>query len=233
MNSEIDIKKLAYVPLDIPSIDFDVNELNGLFDEHALEHHPYPHLWDAFCVCGRVNDWYDNVDTDRAWNERYVLDGDVPFHPALPEKLKHDLKFMLDNLPYKKYTFAQILSQKITIAPHQDGLYDPQGDIRKEVYKGSTGFNFEPEPAGLKVMLTHKNARCFYLSNSAGGIRNFIKMPEDTNCFAINERTYFHGAKYLGERKYILSTFGIIDPDKHKEIINRSLEKYKNYAIIF
>lgn len=226
-------ESIAYIPLDIPQIDFNLNELNTLFDNHGMEHYPYPHIWDAFCVCGRVNDWSNNIDTDRAWNERYILDGDVPFNPALPDDLRTDLKFMLDSLPYKKYTFAQILSQKITVAPHQDGLYDPHGDVRREVYKGSTGFNDEPEPAGLKVMLSHKDARCFYLSASAGSKREFIKIPEDTNCFAINERTYFHGAKHLGERKYILSTFGIIDPTRHKEMIERSLKKYKDYVISF
>lgn len=224
---------LAYVPLDIPGIDFQVDQLNQLFAEHALPHHPYPHIWDAFCVIGRVNNWKDPIDTDRAWNERYILEGEVPFNPNLPRKLKEDLEFMLNHLPYKKCTFAQILSQKITVAPHQDGLYNPTENVKDAVYKGPGGFNNEPEPAGLKVMLTHKNAKCFYLSEKAGSTRNFIKIPEDTNCFAINERTFFHGAKYIGEPKYILSTFGIIDTARHEEIIKRSLKKYHEYTIKF
>lgn len=224
---------LAYVPLDIPGIDFSLTELNDLFSKHALNHYPYPHIWDAFCVTGRVNDWNDPVDTDRAWNERYILTGDVSFNPYLPEKLKNDLEFMLDHLPYKKCTFAQILSQKITVAPHQDGLYNPSENVKDAVYRGPGGFNNEPEPAGLKVMLTHKNVKCFYLSEKAGSPRQFIRLPDDTNCFAINERTFFHGAKYLGEPKYILSTFGIIDPDKHTTLIEKSLKKYSEYAIKF
>lgn len=229
----INFSTLAYVPLDIPAINFNLEDLNTLFSSYKLPHHPYPHIWDAFCACGRVNTWNDPIDTDRAWNERYILEGNVPFNPYLPEGLKSDLKFMLDRLPYKKYTFAQILSQKITVAPHQDGLYNPTEAVRDAVYRGPGGFNDEPEPAGLKVMLTHKSARCFYLSEKAGSTRNFIRIPDDTNCFAINERTFFHGAKYLGEPKYILSTFGIIDPDKHHELIARSLEKYHEYAIRF
>lgn len=226
-------ENLAYVPLDIPSIDFSTSTFDNLFAKHGLSHHPYPHIWDAFCVCGRVNDWDDPIDTDRAWNERYVLEGDVPFNPHLPDNLRSDLKFLLDSLPYKKYTFAQILSQKITVAPHQDGLYNPTEKVKDAVYKGPGGFNNEPEPAGLKVMLTHRDSRCFYLSQKAGSPRSFIKLPPSTNCFAINERTFFHGAKYLGEPKYILSTFGIIDVDKHREMISRSLEKYDEYAIRF
>lgn len=226
-------KGLAYVPLDIPAIDFQLEDFNSLFASHGLPHYPYPHIWDAFCACGRVNKWDDPIDTDRAWNERYILEGDVSFNPNLPEKMKNDLKFILGNLPYKKYTFAQILSQKITVAPHQDGLYNPSENVKDAVYRGPGGFNDEPEPAGLKVMLTHKDARCFYLSERAGSLRNFIRLPDDTNCFAINERTFFHGAKYLGEPKYILSTFGIIDPDKHKDIIERSVKKYADYTIRF
>lgn len=226
-------KDLAYVPLDIPAIDFQLEDFNNLFASHSLPHYPYPHIWDALCACGRVNKWDDPIDTDRAWNERYIFEGDVSFNPNLPEKMKNNLKFILDHLPYKKYTFAQILSQKITVAPHQDGLYNPSENVKDAVYRGPGGFNDEPEPAGLKVMLTHKNARCFYLSERAGSPRNFIRLPSDTNCFAINERMFFHGAKYLGEPKYILSTFGIIDPEKHKAIIERSLKKYADYTIRF
>lgn len=226
-------ENLAYVPLDIPAIEFDLIELNTLFSNNGLPHHPYPHIWDALAACGRIQNFDDPIDCDRAWNERYILEGDVLFNPHLSSSLRDSLKFMLDNLPYKKYTFAQILSQKITVAPHQDGLYNPSENVRDAVYRGPGGFNNEPEPAGLKVMLTHRGAKCFYLSEKAGSLRNFIRLPEDTNCFAINERKFFHGAKYLGEPKYILSTFGIIDIDKHVEIISRSLKKYEEYAIRF
>ena len=226
-------ENLAYVPLDIPSVEFNLDDLADLFLNHGMNHYPYPHIWDAFCVCGRVEDWKNPIDTDRAWNERYILDGDVPFNPHLPTALQIKLKFILDRLPYKKYTFAQVLSQKITVAPHQDGLYNPTENVKDAVYRGPGGFNNEPEPAGLKVMLTHKHAKCFYLSEKAGSARKFIRLPDDTNCFAINERTFFHGAKYLGEPKYILSTFGIIDPERHAEIIKRSLGKYYEYAIQF
>jgi hypothetical protein len=229
----VTFSNLAYIPLDIPPIDFSVLELNQLFANHSSSHHPYPHIWDALCVGGRVNSWNDPIDHYRAWNERYILEGDVLFNPNLSEKLKNDIEVMLNYLPYKKYTFAQILCQKINVAAHQDGFYNPTENLKDAVYRGPSGFNNEPEPAGLKVMLTHKGARCFYLSEKAGSPRNFIRLPSDTNCFAINERTFFHGAKYLGEPKYILSTFGIIDPDKHKEIIERSLKKYADYAIRF
>jgi len=229
----MDITNLAYTPLDIDAIPLNYHELDDLMSKYSLPHHPYPHIWDAFAVCGRITAFDDATDCDKAWNDRYILDGDVQWNPHLTFDLQEKCKSMLDALPYLKYTFAQILSQKIDVAPHQDGLYDPTAPVRAAVYGGADGFNGEPEPAGLKVMLSHKNIRSFYLSERAGSKRNFIKIPDDTNSFACNERKYYHGAKHPGEKKYILSTFGIIDRTRHTELIERSVRKYNEYTIWF
>ena len=63
--------------------------------------------------------------------------------------------------------------------------------------------------------------------------RHFIELPETTNCFTINEHEVLHGAMMPKYDKYIVSCFGIIDEDKHKKLMIRSLEKYGEYAIHF
>lgn len=222
---------LSYVPLDIPRIDFDFNELNSLVQTYGKTHQPYPELWHAFAVCGRMTNFDDPWDCDNCWNNRYDRDPNVRFNPHIPQHMVTLFKKILDALPYEQYTFAQILSQKKNIPPHQDGLYDVTKPVRDAVYGGAVDFNGEPEPAGLKVMLSHRNAKSFYVMKTPGSPRQFIELPDDTNSFAINERKFWHGARYLGEPKYILSTFGIIDRKKHEDLVNRSLEKYSDYAI--
>lgn len=222
---------LAYVPLDIPRIDLDFNELHRLVQEHGKTHQPYPDLWHAFAVCGRMKDFDDPWDCDDCWNKRYDRDQTVRFNPHIPPHMVVMFKEMLNALPYEQYTFAQILSQKKHIPPHQDGLYDVKKPVRSAVYEGAIDFNNEPEPAGLKVMLSHRNAKSFYVMRSPGSSREFIRLPDSTSSFAINERRFWHGARYLGEPKYILSTFGIIDKNRHRDLIDRSVELYKDYAI--
>ena len=65
------------------------------------------------------------------------------------------------------------------------------------------------------------------------GKRKFIDLPETTNCFTINEHEILHGAMMPKQDKYIVSCFGIIDEVKHKNLIDRSLEKYGKYGIYF
>tara|TARA_R110000796_G_scaffold814_6_gene3134 strand:+ start:3901 stop:4602 length:702 start_codon:yes stop_codon:yes gene_type:complete len=223
---------VAYTPLDIPRMDIDFTDLHRLMETHGKQHQPYPELWQAYAVCGRMDDFDDGWDCDNCWNDRYNTDPNIKWNPHTPEHMNDIFKKMLAALPYKLCTFAQILSQKMHIPPHQDGLYDVSKSVRGAVYDGAVDFNGETEPAGLKIILSHRDKNSFYILPSPGGKRQHITLPEDTNHFTINERKFWHGARYLGEPKYILSTFGIIDTEKQQELVSRSLQKYDDYSII-
>tara|TARA_R110000787_G_scaffold169762_3_gene282437 strand:+ start:91 stop:795 length:705 start_codon:yes stop_codon:yes gene_type:complete len=225
-------KNLAFTPLDIPRTDIDFNELDTLVQSFGQKHQPYPDLWHAYAVCGRMNDFDDAWECDKCWNERYDDDPNIKWNSHTPEHINDIFKEMLAALPYKLCTFAQVLSQKKNIPPHQDGLYDVNKSVRDAVYEGAEDFNFEPEPAGLKVMLSHRDKKSFYILPKPGARRKHITLPEDTNHFAINERSFWHGARYLGEPKYLLSTFGIIDQEKQRELVERSMNKYEDHIIL-
>jgi hypothetical protein len=225
--------KLAFTPLDLPRYDIDYEELHSLVQLHGKTHQPYPELWHSYTVCGRMKDFDNAWECDDCWNKRYEPDGEVKFNPHTPDHINIIFKKLLDNLPYKRYTFAQILSQKKNVPPHQDGLYDVAKSVRNAVYEGAVDFNGEPEPAGLKIMLSHRDVKSFYVMKTPGSKKQFIKLPDDTSSFAINERSFWHGARKPPTQKYILSTFGIIDQKKHKELVERSYQKYYDYAILF
>ena len=79
--------------------------------------------------------------------------------------------------------------------------------------------------------MNQKLEKSFYVKVS--GKRHFIELPETTNCFTINEHEVLHGATMPEYDKYIVSCFGIIDEDKHSELIDDSLERYGDYGIFF
>lgn len=204
---------IAYVPLDLPKVNITQEEIKSL---PFADYHPWNDMWSQFVVKGRVDKW-DNIESHQEGFSNRFNDGDATFNPYLGD-LREKFELALSYLPYKECTYAQILSQKKSIVPHWD-------------HYGEETIPNEPEPAGLKIMLTHQDARSFFVMKDANSKRDFIKIPPDTNSFAINERSVLHGARYIGKPKYVISTFGIIDKNKHAELIERSREKYKDWII--
>lgn len=229
----MDYEKLAYVPLDLPRIEFNYEELDQLMKEFGQEHYPYTDLWHALAFCGRISDFDNPRVCDDAWNRRYEAGGVVKQNPHVTEPLAEKFWQLIRALPYEDCTFAQILSQKKDVVAHQDGLYDVKSPVKVALAAGAVGFNLEPEPAGLKIMLSHLDYESFFVCERRGSRKIFIKIPQSTNSFAINERRFWHGAKAPPTSKYLLSTFGKIDPQKHRLLIDKSLQKYNDYAIWF
>ncbi len=209
---------IAYVPLDLPKVEFPYLELNHFFQHHKLDSYPVIGVWDTFCVKGNVEDWYSPESTGRAFERKYEP-VDTPYHPALPDWLRGMFNEALNSLPYKYCSFAQLLSNKMYVTPHRDN--------DDNVY----GYGTEPEPSGMKVFCSHTDKRTLFMMKDEESRRDFVRLPSDTNTGAINDKKYLHGARYLGEPKFILSVFGTIDTDKHKQLIDRSILKYKDYII--
>jgi hypothetical protein len=61
----------------------------------------------------------------------------------------------------------------------------------------------------------------------------FPNLTRERPAFAFCERYHFHGADYIGPGKVLLTVFGILDREKHKQMIAKNLEKYRDEAIIF
>lgn len=182
---------------------FDLEYIISNYEFHP--HNKWPDAWNCLPVCGKTDSW----DADSFYNayiNRYK-DGEVKWN--VPE-----LKEILEHYP-GEVTHAQVLNQKASIVAHKDTPI-----IKKQV-----------EPNGFKILLNNTLEKSFYVK--VNGNRHFIQLPETTNCFTINEHEVLHGAIMPKYNKYIVSCFGVIDEDKHQQLIQKSLEKYENYGIYF
>lgn len=168
-------------------------------------HNKWPKAWDCLPVCGKTN----NFDAD-SFYDAYVN----RFEPGEVKWNVPELKPILEHYP-GEVTHAQVLNQKDTIVAHKDTPI-----IKKQV-----------EPNGFKILINDKLEKSFFVKIKSK--RHFIELPETTNCFTINEHEVLHGAMMPEYNKYIVSCFGIIDEDKHTNLINKSLERYSNYGIYF
>ena len=170
-------------------------------------HNIWPDLWDCLPVCGKTDYWDADSFYD-AYIHRY--DSDKPVNWNVPE-----LKNIIGYFP-GKITHAQILNQKQIVPAHKDVPI-----LKKQV-----------EPAGFKIVLNNHLERSFFVK--INGKKHFIKLPETTNCFAINESEVTHGSMMPTTAKYVVSCFGEIDEKLHEDLISRSLAKYGGeYGIFF
>lgn len=213
---------IAYCPLDLPAIEVDEDLLELIVDHYDTGHHDK--LWKAFPLIGKC-DVFDNAEKfEKAWEKRYTSDGKIKINPIaekhFPELIQHLL-----NLPMT-VTHAQILSQVKDIPKHFD-MKHKDGKFIDDHPE-----NLINEPAGIKILLNCRNEKSFYICKSFDSDPIFIELPEDTNTFAINEKTFPHGAKMLNKRKFIVSVFGFFTDEKNK-LIERSLKKYSSHAIVF
>lgn len=227
----MNFSKIAYCPVDIEKLCVDITVVEKLMSDYDTGHHDG--LWRALPICGIVDsqdDFHNAEAFERAWERRYDTDGEVSYSQvitnALPQVIEHFHKLPLT------ITHAQILSQIADVGKHYD-LKNDNGQPGSYI-DDSPGLNDHNEPCSYKILLNHWNTLSFYVAEGFGKSNHYIRLPESTNTFVINEKTYPHGAKMPDTPKYIISIFGrIIDSSRHLALIEKSAIKFSDYVISF
>ena len=218
---------IAYCPIDVPRISVNDQLVKTLVDSMDTGHHDG--LWKCLPLIGRVQSQVDFKSAEAfelAWEKRYSLTGAVLVNQQVLEKLPALFAHIM-SLPLK-VTHAQILCQTADVGKHYDLKHEGMS-----YFDDYPGINDEVEPAGYKVLLNQTDRKSFYVAEAFGKTNHYIVLPSDTNTFVINEKTFPHGAKKLDDEKYIVSIFGLIDKEKHLELVKRSAEKYPSFVIQF
>jgi hypothetical protein len=224
------MKNIAYCPIDLPLVSIDENLLNCLVTAYNTDHHD--NLWKALPLMGRVNnqeDFFDAVKFEEAWERRYEPNGTVLINKTVFKPLKKIFDH-IETLPLIA-THCQILSQISDVGKHFD-LKNQNGKLGTYI-DDYPGLNDNNEPCSYKIMLNCLNENSFYVAKDFGCPNIFIKYPPDTNTFVINEKKYPHGAIKPSKSKFIVSIFGLIKSKDHRELVNKSINKYQDYVISF
>jgi hypothetical protein len=89
--------------------------------------------------------------------------------------------------------------------------------------------NEENEPCGYRLVLSGARSGDLIIKNSSGN--QYPQLPEDTDWYIIGFTNVLHSITHRCPNRYIIFCHGWINKEKHDIIINRSLEKYKDYAV--
>lgn len=215
-------KRLIYTQIDIPIELPDVEDMKDFHFTHGTTNTDYEDIiqnrHDYTVACSRyaVDDWrilptakYMNKKDWKVTSEDYKLNWNPDFAKRFPTLVDAILA-----APFKEIAFAGWMRQISPYVLHKDS-YDQQDPL---------------EPRRYNILLTEPEHNTFYMEDGKGG------EVRPTNCkeypmFAFNNTDVLHGTKPITKFKLMMGIVGIIDHERHAELLTRSLQKFSENAI--
>lgn len=220
MNAEI-----LYTPLDINLELPDEQKIIDWVVEHRIKdtnYNQYQINWNIHCPivsCFPIEDWTSSdsiVELDKHIHKLHNT-GKLYWHPGFKETFP-EIASAIEQFPFQELTVAIIQTQIGYIQPHQDDLDEFASTIT--------------EPRRFFIHLTDPTKTTLFLCKDEDG-RDCVtpKIHKEWPCYAFNNDTAWHGATKGDRVRMIINTAGIIDPVKHKELIERSVDKFKDEVL--
>ena len=140
----------------------------------------------------------------------------------ITQTIDDTLQSILDQLPINKVTNVYYKEQRQAVSPH----YDVYSNMKFE--EGEYANILDNEPAGYRLVLEGSTDVLYVKSQ---GTFKLAQMPVVPGCYLLNSTAGQHMVKDDPGRK-IIYIRGFIDSAKHQMLIEKSLKRYKNLAII-
>jgi hypothetical protein len=135
----------------------------------------------------------------------------------------NNLQVILDQLPFTKITrlFHKIQTRVVDshIDCHSDMIYD----------EGEYEYLKNIEPGGYRLVISGNPKALWIFDNNEW--RN-VTLPSVPCCYVLNATAGYHRLDLDPGRETIYMR-GYVDEIKHQDLLKRSLEKYKDYAVYF
>lgn len=205
----MDLTKIILMPIDLPKLSLDREKVLEYFDVRKTPH--------------------------QDWNWVNFKPVNKPIDPDL-SKIFPNLNEQLQALPLLDYesTHFDFREQVFNNKPHQD-------PIARSLVDSNLG------PTAYKNLVMRDMLETFYVlpTSTNPTVQQYDRrprqllspvfpiLPNDTDWFVLNNHVGYHGS-FLAPpeyRKITMFIAGKLDEVKHLEIINRSIEKYKDYII--
>jgi hypothetical protein len=222
---------LAFLPLDLDyRLPNEEEIIRYCYENHipldmSEENGP---CWYITPVCGRFNpsEWFNKEKLNANWFERYVEKGLTVQYVNDIDKKFPEIKFMLDQLPYRELSIATLFLQFKEVTCHIDWFEDDKYDDEDEM-------SIENEPRRFNIQMTNHHYKSSFLAASENGDKHYATITKEYPGYCISECYNWHGADLAGPDKITLFTTGLIDKEKRDLLIEKSLKKLGSNAIAF
>jgi hypothetical protein len=215
-------KKLIYVPVDIKVDLPDPLELTDFhnkyhildknYDDYKLGRHEYCLAGSRYSLDEPRKFPHVLFDDKDEWKNLHT-DYELKWIPEFTERFP-TLVEMVNQLPFKQIALVGWMRQFGPYGAHFDSS-DP---------------SFPMEPRRYNALLTDPAHNTFWMGNEEGPKYHATVDPKYP-CFAFNNTDIKHGTDMVTGLKIVLGVMGVIDKEKHEELIARSVEKFSERAI--
>jgi hypothetical protein len=155
----------------------------------------------------------------RDWNVEYICSSFV-WRDFLDSQRQHLKEWLISNLPFSRIEFARLNEQIFVAGPHVDHA---PSRFSKEFAAAQS----ETEPSGYRLVLKgDPNALKIHYSGKI--IDGYVSSVP--GIYLINSMECIHQL-LRDENRISVYLRGTIDRDKHRDLIEKSLEKYGKHAI--
>ena len=207
---------IVYTPIDIPVRIPDKDLLKNFIMENYITNlestYGYTSLLASVITRNKVLDWRDahQIFADHTEENVYYAPGVQELFPELIE--------FVYKLPFKEI-YGAVLNLHIKDLPlHRDEIMN-LGSLSPERYN---------------VLLTsHYGEESFFISKGYNSKKFYPTILKDYPAYAFNNNDTYHGADKVLDDRIILICAGELDNEKHKQLIEHSSEKFKDYVIRF
>ncbi len=232
----------AFLPIDLPKLPYSEEYYWEFFNKHNAE----KEYWDMFeknhsSGSTKIWDFYLMRDANLTEEERNCIAGGPEaskyndhewwWHDAVLEELPELVK-LIEDLPLRNITHTSMLCNIQSVGLHQD--LDPWSFAVKGVKEFTQEVrDLKLEPCHYKMLLAG-NRTSSYVSETNDeekAVRCII--PDETDTFLFDASNYWHGGYSCNPLKLLCIISGWIDPEPHRELLAKSIEKYSNYGIYY
>jgi len=225
------VNNILWTPLDLPALPKEitldrlqnhytfvpnVNEEQRQELEQQKKHHLY--VWNSFRIHvpdEHIENPYETQVEDFTW---HWTEEAKNMCPRLIEYIKV-------NLPFRKFKYITAISSNGTVPMHLD-LTDNISQEEKNYYRDN-------DPCFYRLLLDgemHKDS--FYVYTKTLG-KIYCTLPKSSPGWAMGSYSCAHGNdEKTANQKLLLYVMGDLDLDKHRGLIERSYDLYKDYAIV-
>jgi len=146
------------------------------------------------------------------WNSSFISEDSIK---------ENNFERILNQLPFKKITRMFYKTQRIPVESHVDVMPQMKFDENEFEHIRSN------EPCGYRIVINGVLEKLHVKTND-----NWVvaKLPYTPICYLINSTTLYHKVDDDPTRETIYVR-GWIDREKHNNLIDTSLKKFKEYAI--
>jgi hypothetical protein len=208
----IKLNDLKFLPLDVPYVHCDHEKIKNFMDQEStiVDYEATKEIndpWKHVIIRSPLIKRKKELIPGSGWRKDFQL--------LFPEVVD-----AVEQLPYSKISYVYLFEQHIHVKPHFDSI---GGDNNKLL-----------EPASYRINLLIEDVETFYLCNDEKcESYTHPTFPKESNTWVFSNKHFKHGSilPKQGKRKILLIVGnGILDVEKHKALLLKSYEKFKDYT---